>query len=96
MAILSSAAFYRLTLIFQDLSRGSVNNYLLATTRWLGPLIYLRVWHDNSGKGNNASWHLDRIVIKDLRTNKLLVYVKSLYIFISQCVFVCVCVCVCV
>ncbi|XP_078692132.1 polycystin family receptor for egg jelly-like [Branchiostoma floridae x Branchiostoma belcheri] len=50
--------------------RGSVNNFLLSVPRCLGNLQYLRVWHDNSGKGRNASWFLDKIIITDLQTEK--------------------------
>ncbi|XP_035695689.1 uncharacterized protein LOC118429314 [Branchiostoma floridae] len=50
--------------------RGSVNNFLLSVPRCLGNLQYLRIWHDNSGKGRNASWFLDKIIITDLQTEK--------------------------
>ncbi|XP_066291033.1 polycystin-1-like protein 2 [Branchiostoma lanceolatum] len=50
--------------------RGSVNNFLLSLPRCLGNLQYLRIWHDNSGKGRNASWFLDKIIITDLQTEK--------------------------
>ena len=53
------------------LSKGSVNNYILSVPRSLGPLLYIRAWHDNSGTGENASWYLSRIVIKDIQTNEL-------------------------
>ena len=36
--------------------------------RSLGPLNYMRVWHDNSGSGNTASWFLKYIVVRDLQT----------------------------
>jgi hypothetical protein len=28
----------------------------------------MRVWHDNSGLGNRASWFLKYIVVRDLQT----------------------------
>ena len=34
----------------------------------LGALLYLRVWHDNSGLGNKASCFLKYIVVRDLQT----------------------------
>ena len=34
----------------------------------MGPLNYMRVWHDNSGHGSRASWFLKYIVIRDLQT----------------------------
>ncbi len=28
----------------------------------------MRIWHDNSGKGNRASWFLKYILVRDLQT----------------------------
>jgi polycystin 1L2 len=28
----------------------------------------MRVWHDNSGHGNRASWFLKYIIVRDLQT----------------------------
>ena len=36
--------------------------------RPLGPLNYIRVWHDNSGAGASASWFLKYIIVRDLQT----------------------------
>jgi len=36
--------------------------------RSLGALNYIRVWHDNTGKGASASWFLKYIIIRDLQT----------------------------
>ena len=36
--------------------------------RSLGLLNYIRVWHDNSGKGASASWFLKYIIVRDLQT----------------------------
>ena len=36
----------------------------------MGNLNYVRIWHDNSGIGNAASWYLKFIVIRDLQTDK--------------------------
>lgn len=30
----------------------------------------IRVWHDNSGKGNNSSWYLNKIEMVDLQTRE--------------------------
>jgi polycystin 1L2 len=38
--------------------------------RPLGPLLYMRVWHDNSGKGDDASWFLKYIIVHDLQTRE--------------------------
>ena len=32
---------------------------------------YLRIWHDNSGGGNYASWYLSSMVVRDVQTNEV-------------------------
>ena len=39
--------------------------------RPLGPLTYLRVWHDNSGSGDMASWFLKCVIVHDLQTREM-------------------------
>lgn len=39
---------------------------LLSTSKWLGELSFLRIWHDNSGEGRFKSWQLDRVVVTEL------------------------------
>jgi polycystin 1L2 len=36
----------------------------------LGPLLYVRVWHDNSGLKDKASWYLNMINVMDLQTGE--------------------------
>mgnify|MGYP002787401723 CR=1 FL=1 len=38
--------------------------------RPLGDLTYLRIWHDNSGLGDYASWYLKFVIIQDLQTKQ--------------------------
>lgn len=42
----------------------------MSTEEALGPLTYLRIWHDNSGSGNSKSWYLNTVDIVDLQTNE--------------------------
>jgi PLAT/LH2 domain len=51
-------------------SRNHLISHLLVTgdCRSLGLLNYVRVWHDNSGKGASASWFLKYIIVRDLQT----------------------------
>ncbi|GFS42903.1 polycystic kidney disease protein 1-like 2 [Trichonephila inaurata madagascariensis] len=51
--------------IFQ---RGAINCFIMSVPRCLGQLNYLRIWHDNSGQGKNASWYLKHVVVKDIIT----------------------------
>ncbi len=36
----------------------------------MGNLECLKIWHDNSGKGDMASWFLSHIIVKDLHTKE--------------------------
>ena len=45
-------------------------NYILSTETCLGPLTYLRIWHDNNGKGKQRSWFLDQVQLTDLQTGE--------------------------
>ena len=36
--------------------------------RSLGPLSYLRIWHDHSGSNGSASWFLKYLIVRDLQT----------------------------
>lgn len=38
----------------------------------LGDLIFLNIWHDNSGRGADASWNLIKVVVEDAATGKRL------------------------
>ncbi|CAF4530204.1 unnamed protein product, partial [Rotaria sp. Silwood2] len=49
---------------------GSVRNFVMSVEAPLGPLLYLRVWHDNSGLRNKASWFLNMINVMDLQTGE--------------------------
>ncbi|XP_077862053.1 polycystin-1-like protein 2 [Saccoglossus kowalevskii] len=49
---------------------GSVNRYKLTVPECLGDLLYLRIWHDSSGRGSYASWYLERVYVTDIQTNK--------------------------
>ena len=55
----------------QGIGRGSVIRFVMATPASLGSLQYLRIWHDNSGGDNDASWFLSRIVVQDLHTQHM-------------------------
>ncbi|OWF39368.1 Polycystic kidney disease protein 1-like 2 [Mizuhopecten yessoensis] len=53
---------------------GSVRKFIMGTFESLGNLQYLRISHDNSGKGNTASWNLHKITIDDLHNNNRFVF----------------------
>lgn len=45
----------------------SINRYFMGTKEPLGDLRYLRIWHDNTGKGAYKSWYLNRVIVDDLQ-----------------------------
>ena len=44
----------------QELTTGSIMNFIMSTEGCLGPLTFLRIWHDNSGHGKLKGWFLDQ------------------------------------
>ncbi|CAH8432648.1 unnamed protein product [Dicrocoelium dendriticum] len=52
------------------LQRGNCDRFLLACPRYLGRLIYCRLWHDNSGIDDRASWYCSYVGVLDLQTGK--------------------------
>ena len=44
--------------------------FLKKFQRPLGNLNYLKIWHDNSGKDNKASWFLSYIIVNDIQTKE--------------------------
>lgn len=43
--------------------------------RPLGSLNYLRIWHDNSGRGSHASWYMSAFVVRDIQTNEVFEFI---------------------
>ena len=52
----------------QGFPTGSIYNYILSVQERLGALTYLRIWHDNQGKGKKKGWLLDQLMLTDLQT----------------------------
>ncbi|XP_053393015.1 uncharacterized protein LOC123564401 isoform X2 [Mercenaria mercenaria] len=46
--------------------RGSIRTFVMSTRKYLGELICLRIWHDDSG-GNDSSWYLNKVNVTDLK-----------------------------
>ncbi|XP_014680086.1 PREDICTED: polycystic kidney disease protein 1-like 3, partial [Priapulus caudatus] len=49
---------------------GSVMNFIVSMQSELGPLTYLRMWHDNTGRGRLASWFLRDVQCTDMQTGE--------------------------
>ncbi|XP_064613093.1 polycystin-1-like protein 2 [Liolophura sinensis] len=54
--------------------RQSVMNYLMTVPYPLGDLMYIRVWHDDTGEGDKASWFLHKIVVEDIQKDKRYIF----------------------
>ena len=48
----------------------SVQSFIMDTPDCLGCLTYLRIWHDNSGEGDDASWYLHKVVVDDIQSKE--------------------------
>ena len=48
-------------------SRGNVDKFMITLPDHLGSLLYMRIWHDNSG--SNPSWFLKKIAVRDLEND---------------------------
>lgn len=61
--------FYNSTkYLLKGFSASSVKKLFFGTTEPLGDLLFLRIWHDNSGPPGYQSWFLDKVIIDDLQS----------------------------
>ena len=44
----------------------------------------IRVWHDNSGVGDSASWYLKHVVIRDLQTNERYLFINEKWLALEK------------
>lgn len=70
--------------VFKAFKSGSICNFLMSTEQPLGNLLYLRIWHDNSGLGSNKSWHLNLINVVDLQTNEKSCFVCNHWLAVEK------------
>jgi polycystin 1L2 len=56
----------------------------MSTDKPLGNLLYLRIWHDNSGQGSNKSWHLNLVNVVDLQTNEKSCFVCNNWLAVEK------------
>ena len=50
----------------------------------LGNLNYMRIWHDNSGKGAWGSWYLKYVMINDLQTKQQFYFICQKWIAVEK------------
>ncbi|XP_059152857.1 polycystin-1-like protein 2 [Physella acuta] len=75
--------------VFTDTKRpifkkGMTNGFLMATPECLGRINYMRVWHDNSGKGKFGSWFLNYITVRDLQTDVKQVFIANRWFALEE------------
>ena len=63
-------------------ARGGVDSFLLTSSVHLGSMIHTRIWHDNSG--NNPSWFLSRLMVKDLTTNRVYYFMLDKWLAVDE------------
>lgn len=51
---------------------GGVDSFFVTVPQALGPLNYIRMWHDNSGTW--PSWYLNQVIIRDIDTDERFVF----------------------
>ncbi|KAG7154293.1 Polycystic kidney disease protein 1-like 2-like 4, partial [Homarus americanus] len=66
------------------LTRGASDHFIMATERPLGPLHYLRIWHDNSGKAKEASWFFAYMVVRDVQTGEEFQFISNQWLAVEE------------
>ena len=64
--------------------RGGVDSFVVAVNKPLGPLSYVRIWHDNSGFKEKASWFLKNILIHDLQTREKFYFFNQRWLAVER------------
>lgn len=50
----------------------------------LGSLVFLKIWHDNSGQGRAASWFLKFIIVHDLQTRERFYFICNNWLALDK------------
>ena len=64
--------------------KGEKDVFVMAVPAPLGKLNYLRIWHDNSGKGNMRSWFLSYVVVKDIQTKERFEFISNKWFAVEK------------
>ncbi|XP_038048999.1 polycystin-1-like [Patiria miniata] len=63
---------------------GSICHFLMGVASPLGPLSYIKLWHDNTGPGQLASWYLSQVSILDLQNGKQYFFVCDRWLAVEK------------
>ncbi|XP_059156486.1 polycystin-1-like protein 2 [Physella acuta] len=64
--------------------RGQLDGFLMSVPRPLGYLNFMRIWHDNSGRGKFASWYLNYIIVRDVQTDVKQVFIANRWFAVEE------------
>ena len=64
--------------------RAGIDSFVMTNKKSLGDLTYLRIWHDNSGRGPNASWFLKSVIIHDLQTRQMYYFICEEWLAVEK------------
>ncbi|XP_013393280.1 uncharacterized protein LOC106161002 [Lingula anatina] len=64
--------------------RGSILNFILSVEHSLGPLTFLRIWHDNCGHGKERSWFLEQVQLQDLQTGEKFFFLCDRWLAVEE------------
>ncbi|CAG0900605.1 unnamed protein product [Darwinula stevensoni] len=64
--------------------KGAKDSFVMTCPRPLGPLNYLRIWHDNSGRGNYQSWFLNYMTVRDLQTGEKYDFIGNTWFAVEE------------
>ncbi|XP_023932840.1 uncharacterized protein LOC106163484 [Lingula anatina] len=64
------------------LKRESIDSFLMTTSKPLGKLSHLRIWHDNHG--NSPSWYFSRMLVEDLQSNEKYYFICNRWLAVEE------------
>ncbi|CAC5388020.1 PKD1L2 [Mytilus coruscus] len=54
---------------------GSIRKFVMSVPKQIHDPTVLKIWHDNSGQGNSASWYLNKIMLEDVQTSERYLFI---------------------
>ncbi|CAG2234855.1 PKD1L2 [Mytilus edulis] len=77
----------------QDFDVGSIRKFVMSVPRKIKDPSVLRIWHDNSGQGNAASWYLNKIILDDIQTDERYLFICNQWLSLDHddgCISCCI------
>ncbi|XP_076076044.1 polycystin-1-like protein 2 [Mytilus galloprovincialis] len=54
---------------------GSIRKFVMSVSKPINDPTVLKIWHDNSGQGNSASWYLNKILLENVQTSERYLFI---------------------